>query len=112
MAITVLNKWNLSDPLPGVTREYVGRPHILGNPFVLGKDGDRDTVIAKYRQWLWSQLQPSGNKAVRLALHSLLQQARLGDVELVCWCAPERCHADVLVSAINWLEQKYALTRE
>lgn len=36
---------------------YVGRPSVLGNPFVIGKDGDRPAVIFKYRRWLWTELQ-------------------------------------------------------
>ena len=113
MSITVLNKRDLSDPLPGNFRVYVGRPHALGNPFVLGKDGTRSEVVAKYKRWLWSNLQPNAvDKRVKLALHDLLQKSRTGDLELVCWCAPRECHADVLVAAINWLEQLYEANRE
>jgi hypothetical protein len=35
---------------------YIGRPSALGNPFVIGKDGDRATVIRKYAAWLAEQL--------------------------------------------------------
>jgi Domain of unknown function (DUF4326) len=28
---------------------YVGRPSPFDNPFVIGRDGDRGTVIRKYR---------------------------------------------------------------
>jgi hypothetical protein len=34
-------------PMPD--RVYVGRPSKWGNPFVIGRDGSRDEVIAKYR---------------------------------------------------------------
>lgn len=34
---------------------YIGRPFKWGNPFRLGRDGDRDTVIAKYREYLLSR---------------------------------------------------------
>jgi Domain of unknown function (DUF4326) len=33
-------------------RVYVGRPSKWGNPFVIGRDGTRDEVIAKYRAWI------------------------------------------------------------
>jgi Domain of unknown function (DUF4326) len=58
----------------------------LSNPFVIGRDGSRNEVIAKYRAWIVRQ------PALMAALHELR------DKDLVCWCAPERCHADVLVA--------------
>jgi len=68
---------------------YVGRPSKWGNPFVIGRDGSRDEVIAKYRAWILRQ------PALMAALHELCGK------DLVCWCAPERCHADVLIELAN-----------
>jgi hypothetical protein len=65
-------------------RVYVGRPSKWGNPFVIGRDGVRDEVIAKYRAWVVKQ------PALMNALHELRNK------DLICWCAPEACHADVL----------------
>jgi hypothetical protein len=31
---------------------YIGRPSKWGNPFVVGRDGNRLEVIKKYRLWL------------------------------------------------------------
>lgn len=109
MQITVLNKRTLSDPLPGTTRVYVGRPSPLGNPYAIGRDGDRDTVVAKYRRWLHANLD---TREVRLALHDLLANARQGPLELVCWCAPQACHADVIRSCLQWLDDTYEANRE
>jgi hypothetical protein len=63
---------------------YIGRPSDWRNPFVLGRDGTREEVIAKYRAWLMGQPQ-------------LL--ARLGELRgkvLGCYCKPLACHGDVL----------------
>jgi hypothetical protein len=90
----------LSDPLPG--QAYVGRPSLLGNPFHLGRDGSRAQVIASYRSWLWDQLQEPGS-AQRQELERLLAQAQAGPLELLCWCAPLDCHAEVIRSAVLWL---------
>jgi hypothetical protein len=30
----------------------VGRPSALGNPFLVGRNGTREDVIARYRRWL------------------------------------------------------------
>ena len=41
---TVFNKYHK----PPSTAVYIGRGSPWGNPFVIGKDGDRDTVCDKY----------------------------------------------------------------
>ena len=72
---------------------YVGRPSRWGNPYSIGRDGDREQVIAKYRAWI----------AERPELVDEL--AALNPHTLVCWCAPLPCHADVLKEL---LEQRIA----
>lgn len=69
---------------------YVGRPTIYGNPFIIGKDGDRNEVVDKYKEWLLSQ-------------PSLVEKAKkeLKGKNLICWCAPLRCHADILLEIAN-----------
>ena len=64
---------------------YIGRPSKWGNPFVIGKDGDRQTVIDLYEDWLAEQ------PHLIAALHELRGK------DLVCWCAPHECHGDVLI---------------
>src|SRR5437867_8640568 len=63
----------------------VGRPSPFGNPFVIGRDGDRGAVIHKYRAWLLAQA----------ALVERVRRELAGKV-LGCWCAPLPCHGDVL----------------
>ena len=67
---------------------YVGRPSKWGNPFVIGKDGDRKEVIEKYRHYIQNS-----------PLMADLDELRGKD--LVCWCAPEPCHADILLELAN-----------
>ncbi len=70
---------------------FVGRPSIWGNPFIVGRDGDRAEVIQKYRLWLPTRPQ-------------LLQRLpELKDGILVCYCHPLPCHADVLAELANAL---------
>ena len=84
---------------------YVGRPSPLGNPYKLGRDGDRPTVIQKYRRWLWSKIQRR-DSAVIIELERLKALVIAGEqVELMCWCAPQPCHADVIKNCINWMIQ-------
>ena len=68
---------------------YVGRPSKWGNPFSIGKDGTRDQVITAYIAWF----------ALNKKLH--LDLSELNGKDLVCWCAPLPCHADVLLELAN-----------
>lgn len=79
---------------PGV---YVGRPSTLGNPYVIGQDGDRDTVVHKYRLWL--------NEQVKQRVPRIMAALRAiePDETLVCWCWPERCHAEVVAKAVEYV---------
>ena len=74
---------------PAPDRVYVGRPSKWGNPFVIGRDGTREEVTAKYRAWI----------ARQPALIASLNELR--GKHLVCWCAPQGCHADVLIELAN-----------
>ena len=71
------------------TQLYIGRPSKWGNPFVIGRDGSRADVIAKYRAWIVTQ--PAPMKA--------LDELRGRD--LVCFCAPLACHGDLLLRLAN-----------
>ena len=63
---------------------YVGRPTVWGNPFKIGQDGNRVEVVAKYKVHILSTLLPSAFN-------------ELEGKDLVCWCAPLPCHADILL---------------
>jgi len=63
---------------------YIGRPSKWGNTFAIGRDGDRTTVIEKYREWILQQ--PT----------LLAQLFELKGKTLGCWCRPAACHGDVL----------------
>ncbi len=39
-------------------------------------------------------------------LRRLLAQARSGELELLCWCAPLPCHPEVVRSALLWLARE------
>lgn len=60
------------------------------NPFKIGRDGDRATVIARYRD-------------EHLAAHPELLASReeLRGKRLGCWCPPLPCHGDVLVDLLD-----------
>jgi hypothetical protein len=89
---------------PGPDCVYIGRFHRQRglflpaskwrNPFKVDvdgepRDGDRDTVIAKFEAWIVQQPE----------LMAALPELRGKD--LLCHCAPERCHGDVLLRLAN-----------
>lgn len=83
----VVNKYkHKHDPSSDV---YIGRGSKWGNPFVIGKDGTRDEVIEKYRNWI------KGRRDLSLALDELIGKT------LVCFCRPQKCHGDVLVEMVD-----------
>lgn len=65
---------------------YIGRPSVWGNPFAVGRDGNRQQVIEKYAVWL--KMQP----------HLLARVHELRGKVLGCWCKPQACHGDVLAA--------------
>ena len=75
--------------------EYIGRGSPLGNPFVIGFDGNRDTVCDRYEQWFTDRV-AAGDPVVLAELRRLYRLARLGDLVLGCYCAPSRCHGETI----------------
>lgn len=63
---------------------YIGRPSRWGNPFEVGIHGNRQEVIALYREHLLN------SPKLMAALHELRGKV------LGCWCKPADCHGDVL----------------
>jgi hypothetical protein len=98
---------HVKDGVPGAV--YIGRAsprHKLRaspwrNRYRLGKDGNRDEVIQKYKAWLLSD-EP---EAVQL----LARLPELRGKALACWCkepgkeAP--CHGDVLAALADQLDE-------
>ena len=78
----VLHKYKDTIPDDAI---YVGRGSPWGNPFVLGPDGDRKTVIRRFR----------------LEILPDLDVSELEGKDLVCFCSPKECHADLLLTKAN-----------
>jgi hypothetical protein len=56
---------------------------------VIGKDGTREEVIEKYREY---------------AINNPIIQEHLSELQdkvLGCWCSPKACHGDVLVELVE-----------
>lgn len=94
----------------GSSKIYIGRANksyllkgsVLQNQFTIGRDGDREEVIAKYRKWLWNEVQKK--EAVFQELVRIAERVKKGEaVQLACWCKPLKCHGDVVKACVEWM---------
>ena len=76
---------------------YIGRPSIWGNPFSHKNDtlaefkvNTREEAIQKYKEYIMS----------RTELVELAKKELKGKI-LGCWCAPKKCHGDILLEIAN-----------
>ena len=77
---------------------YIGWGSKWGNPFIIGKDGNRKQVIEKHEEWLLGIISAPNNESVpslKEAMKELLGK------KLGCYCKPLDCHGDVLVEMIE-----------
>ena len=73
--------------------QRIDRNSQWGNPYELGKDGDRDTVCESYMYYFKK----------KLSLHQQLMDIK-GKV-LGCWCYPERCHGNYLIDLADGTDE-------
>ena len=83
----VLSLRHCPDGQAGAVR--IDRRTKWGNPFVIGRDGDRNQVCDKYEAYL------RGNERLLACLPELVGH------DLLCWCAPQRCHGDTLIKVMG-----------
>lgn len=76
---------------------YIGRPGVFGNPFVIGKDGGRETVVVKFREYCVDRCYWDGE------YREMVKE--LAGKTLACWCGEKVCHGDVLLE-IAWRFRK------
>ena len=68
----------------------IGRGTVWGNPFLIGADGDRDTVISKfyhYAKW-------------RLEREPEWLEPLVGK-DLACYCSPNPCHGNAIIGLLS-----------
>lgn len=78
----VYNRHHKNAPAGAV---YIGRGSPYGNPFVIGRDGDRDEVCDRFER----EVLPS------------LDVSALRGKSLICYCKPARCHGDAILRRAN-----------
>ena len=96
MAVTVVNvRRDAYDVYAGRSKRYFppGQTARWGNPFVVGRHGFRNAVVAAYRLLL----------AVRIWRGEIPDSdlLELDGCRVGCHCAPQPCHADGIADAVN-----------
>jgi hypothetical protein len=79
---------------------YVGRGSPLGNPFRINFRTTREEAIEKYETELQIKIK-NKDKVICNELNRIYRAAKVGDVNLVCYCKPENCHADFIKRLIE-----------
>lgn len=82
--------WNQRFEHPPDDAVYVGRPTMWGNPFRISREVSRQRAVEMYREYIAGH--PEVQKRIR---------EELAGKDLICWCAPLACHADVLLEIAN-----------
>ena len=71
----------------------IDRTTIFGNPFSIGRHGNRDDVVDRFDRYFERRMKNDDKfrKAVK----------RLVGKTLLCWCHPMICHGDVYAEYLN-----------
>lgn len=104
--ITVVNKYK---HIPTNNDIYIGRGSVLGNIFTSIQDRktkaefickDLDESIEKHKNKL---LQDISNKDIEVCkeLNKIYSMSLKGEVNLVCFCKPKKCHGDTIKEIIE-----------
>lgn len=75
------------------------RPSILGNPFKMSSEDEREISVRKYYHYLREEFKKK--EEVYQELIKIVEKLKSGkDVYLACYCAPMLCHGDVIANAV------------
>ena len=83
--------YNKRDKLIPADAVYVGRPSKWGNPFTVAIHG-RKKAVDHYRTYIYGPRQAPIREAMKKELRGK---------DLICWCAPDPCHADIILEIAN-----------
>ncbi|UAV84566.1 hypothetical protein PHB09_070 [Pseudomonas phage PHB09] len=101
----VVNKNHMSVNMTDPDIVYIGRGSIWGNPFshksgtkAIWKVNTRDEAVDSYRSYLWA--------AITKGDVTLEMLKELDGKRLACYCAPLKCHGDIIKRAVQWAKEQ------
>ncbi|BDA85010.1 hypothetical protein Sa4125_25520 [Aureimonas sp. SA4125] len=97
----------------GLSAISVARPGPFGNPFVIGRDGDREHCVSLHRAamdgllTITTSVPAAEVRAVRSVFIGRWRD--LAGHNLACWCRLDGkpCHADTLLEAVAIMEKNH-----
>lgn len=106
MQIGKIKVGRVKNPSTTFLNMRVDRESVLGNPFVMGDESNRDHVCDQYQVHLLEKIR-ANDKAIVGRLTDIYDLVMAGhDVQLNCWCAPKRCHADLIKRTVEKAVEK------
>ena len=79
----------------------VDRSSILGNPFVMRSEIERDSVCDKYELYFESKIKNKSERFLNEILNLINIYKKYNKLRLFCWCSPKRCHAETIKKYIE-----------
>ena len=81
----------------------VDRQTVVGNPFFMHNENERDLVCDKYEEHFKTAI---NSKAFSAYIDNIVEQSKTKDIALGCWCYPKRCHAETILRYIQRATQR------
>ena len=77
---------------------YCGRPSPLGNPYEMEDQSikERNRVCNLYTLWLHDKIAEEDPSVLRMFQNLDEAHKYSGELTLLCWCAPLRCHCETI----------------
>lgn len=69
----------------------VDRQSVLGNPFYMRDESERDKVCDEYEEYFYRRLKDCATMQRVIDCYK-----EYGKLRLFCWCSPKRCHAETI----------------
>lgn len=74
----------------------VDRASVLGNPFRMRSESERDMVCEKYKEYFKKKILEKDERFLEELRRLYRIYKKYGKLRLFCWCAPRRCHAETI----------------
>ena len=106
MSISIGNYRDVQQHDPNTRVFKCSRGSPVGNPFPMKNESMRDIVCDNYENWFKSQIVANdsgsaGDPHFGGYVLEMVNAAREGDIKLMCWCAPKRCHCETIKEYIE-----------
>jgi len=129
MTIHVINRYHMGGAgLPDdATQINIMRPSPLGNPFKISSAHSRKFVVARFKLWAEEEIERAKIASKELPdtgisekdhpfAHAIVttffKWEKVGKIYLVCCCAPQACHGDVIKEILERFKINKILTSQ